>query len=81
VGYAGSRSLTSWLPLPRGYTPFFESGECREDDATPRVTRWGTHALTATPRTKLWTGALNANRVDEEPSEAVISHLREHLPR
>ncbi|MFO7961542.1 MAG: hypothetical protein R6U94_11405 [Nitriliruptoraceae bacterium] len=34
---------------------FFEPGELREDDRTPRVTRVGTHALTATSSTTLWT--------------------------
>jgi hypothetical protein len=33
---------------------FFEPGEWREDGRTPRVTRVGTHALTATSRTTLW---------------------------
>lgn len=33
---------------------FFEPGELREDDRTPRVVRVGTHALTATSKTKLW---------------------------
>lgn len=33
---------------------FFEDGEVRDDGATPRVTRVGTHALTATSRTTLW---------------------------
>lgn len=33
---------------------FFEPGERRQDGLTPRVTRVGTHALTATSRTNLW---------------------------
>lgn len=33
---------------------FFEEGEVRADGVTPRVTRVGTHALTATSRTTLW---------------------------
>lgn len=33
---------------------FFEPGEIREDGVTPRVVRVGTHALTATSKTKLW---------------------------
>lgn len=33
---------------------FFEPGELRDDGFTPRVTRVGTHALTATSRTSLW---------------------------
>lgn len=33
---------------------FFEPGEVREDGHTLRVTRVGTHALTATSRTTLW---------------------------
>lgn len=40
---------------------FFEPGEHREDGATPRVVRVGTHALTATSRTSLWT-RLRAHR-------------------
>jgi hypothetical protein len=34
---------------------FFEPGEHREDGVTPRVARVGTHALTETSRTRLWT--------------------------
>ncbi|MCC5948223.1 MAG: hypothetical protein JJT89_07175 [Nitriliruptoraceae bacterium] len=45
-------SRTGW---PRhGVYLFFESGEFREDGVTPRVTRVGTHALTATSRVTLW---------------------------
>ena len=33
---------------------FFEPGEVREDGQTPRITRVGTHALTATSKTTLW---------------------------
>lgn len=33
---------------------FFEPGEVREHGETPRVVRVGTHALTATSKTKLW---------------------------
>lgn len=33
---------------------FFEPGEVRKDGTTPRFVRVGTHALTATSRTKLW---------------------------
>jgi len=32
----------------------FEPGEVREDGVTPRVVRVGSHALTATSKTKLW---------------------------
>jgi hypothetical protein len=39
----------------QGVYLFFEPGELREDGLTPRVTRVGTHALTATSRTRLWT--------------------------
>jgi hypothetical protein len=38
----------------QGVYLFFEPGEFREDGVTPRVTRVGTHALTATSRTRLW---------------------------
>lgn len=40
---------------------FFEDGEPREDGKTPRVVRVGTHALTATSKTTLWT-RLRAHR-------------------
>lgn len=33
---------------------FLEAGELRDDAVTPRVVRVGTHALTATSRTRLW---------------------------
>ncbi|MFA9430754.1 hypothetical protein [Egicoccus sp. AB-alg2] len=39
----------------QGVYLFFEAGEYREDGVTPRVTRVGTHALTATSKTRLWT--------------------------
>ena len=38
----------------RGVYFFFEDGEFREDQKTPRVVRVGTHAITATSRTTLW---------------------------
>ncbi|MBW3576160.1 MAG: hypothetical protein KY462_00165 [Actinobacteria bacterium] len=34
---------------------FFESGELREDGETPRVVRVGTHALSESSKTRLWT--------------------------
>ena len=40
---------------------FFEPGEVREDAVTPRVVRVGTHALTESSRTHLWT-RLRAHR-------------------
>lgn len=40
---------------------FFEPGELREDGATPRVVRVGTHALTESSKAKLWT-RLRAHR-------------------
>lgn len=40
---------------------FFEPGELGEDGTTPRVVRVGTHALTETSKTKLWT-RLRAHR-------------------
>lgn len=55
---AGGRQLSSatsrsgWPEY--GVYLFFEPGEFREDGTTPRVTRVGTHALTATSRTTLW---------------------------
>jgi hypothetical protein len=38
----------------RGVYFFFEDGELREDDRTPRVVRVGTHAVSAGSRTTLW---------------------------
>jgi hypothetical protein len=49
---ASSTSRSGWPD--RGVYLFFEPGELREDGTTPRVTRVGTHALTATSRTTLW---------------------------
>jgi hypothetical protein len=49
---AESTARSGWPD--HGVYLFFEPGECREDGATPRVTRVGTHALTATSRTRLW---------------------------
>lgn len=40
---------------------FFEAGELRREASSPRVVRVGTHALTATSRTTLWT-RLRAHR-------------------
>jgi hypothetical protein len=48
----GSTARSGWPD--HGVYLFFEPGECREDGVTPRVTRVGTHALTATSRTRLW---------------------------
>jgi hypothetical protein len=50
---AESAARSGWPD--HGVYLFFEPGEFREDGAMPRVTRVGTHALTATSRTKLWT--------------------------
>ncbi|WP_223166945.1 hypothetical protein [Nonomuraea sp. SYSU D8015] len=47
-------SATSGWPQ-RGVYFFFENGETRTDGNRPRVVRVGTHALTATSRTTLWT--------------------------
>ncbi|WP_182882066.1 MULTISPECIES: hypothetical protein [unclassified Microbispora] len=40
---------------PHGVYFFFQDGETRADGARPRVVRVGTHALTPTSRTTLWT--------------------------
>ena len=45
----------------RGVYFFFETGETRADGATPRVVRVGTHALTTTSSTTLWS-RLRAHR-------------------
>jgi len=45
----------------RGVYFFFENGERREDGSTQRVTRVGTHAITATSKTTLW-NRLHAHR-------------------
>lgn len=37
-----------------GVVFYFEPGELREDGQTPRVVRVGSHALTATSKTRLW---------------------------
>lgn len=56
----GAKTLgdcTGRIPWPqRGVYFFFEGGEYRSDSgAGPRVVRVGTHALTSSSRTKLWT--------------------------
>jgi hypothetical protein len=49
---ADSTARSGWPD--HGVYLFFEPGERRVDGDTPRVTRVGTHALTATSRTRLW---------------------------
>jgi hypothetical protein len=49
---ADSTARSGWPD--HGVYLFFEPGEHREDGDAPRVTRVGTHALTATSRTRLW---------------------------
>lgn len=49
---AGATGRDSWPT--HGIYLFFEPGEFREDGQTRRVTRVGTHALTAFSRTTLW---------------------------
>lgn len=57
-GVGGPRRLNQiWSPNDwptHGVYFFFEDGEMREDGASPRVTRVGTHAVSATSRTTLW---------------------------
>jgi len=48
----GCTGSTGWPE--RGLYFFFEEGECREDAHSLRVVRVGTHALTDTSRTTLW---------------------------
>ena len=54
----GPRTLAACdgrMGWPRhGVYLFFEADEHREDGITPRVTRVGTHALTETSRTSMW---------------------------
>jgi|SRR5689334_1087585 len=54
-GYRLLRDCTGNIGWPeRGVYLFFEDGETREDRYTHRVTRVGTHAITATSQTTLW---------------------------
>src|SRR5579872_6511727 len=54
-GWRLLRDCSAHLGWPeRGVYFFFEDGECREDGSTPRVTRVGTHAITSTSKTTLW---------------------------
>jgi hypothetical protein len=49
---ADSTARSGWPD--HGVYLFLEPGEHREDGVSPRLTRVGTHALTATSRTRLW---------------------------
>lgn len=55
-GYHQLRECDGSMPWPnRGVYFFFEEGEDRTESGTgPRAVRIGTHALTATSRTRLW---------------------------
>jgi hypothetical protein len=54
-GYRYLRNCTGMSGWPeRGVYFFFESGETRDDGRTWRVTRVGTHAITANSTTILW---------------------------
>lgn len=48
----GCTGKSGWPP--RGVYFFFESGELRADEVTPRVVRAGTHAVSSGSRTILW---------------------------
>jgi hypothetical protein len=55
-GYRRLAECDGRIQWPRcGVYYFFEDGELREDGKSLRVVRVGTHALTATSRTSLWT--------------------------